>query len=69
MRLVGRAVFVGDEMDGGVVDIEVLETNARAPEAEQAEAHGEPIDAGVWGFAGSFVAVNDYAAGFGFEVG
>ena len=68
MGLVSGAILIGDEMDGRVVDLEVAEPNAGAPEAEQAEVRAEAIDTDIRDFAGRFSAVNDEAASFSFKV-
>jgi hypothetical protein len=67
MRLVSGTVGVVDEVDGGVVDFEIAEEDARAPEAQDADAGADAIDSGVRGFAGSFRAVEDDSVGFGIE--
>ena len=67
MRLVGGSVRVIDEVDGGMVDFEIAEKDARAEDAKNAEAGADAIDGGVGGFAGRFSAVQDDSIGFGIE--
>jgi hypothetical protein len=68
MGLVGGAIGIDDEMQGGAEDLEIAEADGGAPETEQADAYAEAIDAGVGSFAGVFSAVDDEADGFGFKM-
>jgi len=47
VRLIGGAVGVADEMDGGVVDLKIAEEDSRAQEAQDADAGAKAIDGGV----------------------
>jgi hypothetical protein len=67
LRLICVAVWVADEMDGGVVHFEIAKEDAGAEKAQDADAGAEAIDGGVRGFAGGFSAVEDDTAGFGIE--